>query len=120
MQGRAIAGLAVEGSDFGAPSNQGEVLRVEALRKTFRSGQQEISPLDGIDLSIARGEMIAIVGPSGAGKSTLLHLLAALDTPTSGAVYFAGNSLHSLEETDLAEYRNRVVGFVWQRHHLLP
>ena len=64
--------------------------------------------------------MIAIVGPSGAGKSTLLHLLAALDTPTSGAVYFAGNSLQSLREAELAEYRNRAVGFVWQRHHLLP
>ena len=64
--------------------------------------------------------MIAVVGPSGAGKSTLLHLLAALDTPTSGEVYFAGNSLWSLPEKDLAEYRNRVVGFVWQRHHLLP
>ena len=64
--------------------------------------------------------MIAIVGPSGAGKSTLLHLLAALDTPTSGEVYFAGNSLRSLAEAELAEYRNRAVGFVWQRHHLLP
>src|SRR5271169_5159859 len=120
MQARAIAGLAVEGSDFGAPSNQGEVLRVEALRKTFRSGDQQIIPLDGINLSIARGEMIAIVGPSGAGKSTLLHLLAALDTPTSGAVYFAGDSLHDLAEKSAAEYRNRAVGFVWQHHHLLP
>jgi lipoprotein-releasing system ATP-binding protein len=64
--------------------------------------------------------MIAIVGPSGAGKSTLLHLLAALDTPTSGTVYFAGDSLWARAESQLAEYRNRVVGFVWQRHHLLP
>ena len=77
-------------------------------------------PLDGIDFSIERGEMIAIVGPSGAGKSTLLHLLAALDTPTSGEVYFAGNSLRSFAEAELAEYRNQSVGFVWQRHHLLP
>ena len=69
---------------------------------------------------LQRGEMIAIVGPSGAGKSTLLHFLAALDTPTSGAVYFGGNSLESLSEAELAEYRNRAVGFVWQRHHLLP
>ncbi len=64
--------------------------------------------------------MIAIIGPSGAGKSTFLHLLAALDTPTSGEVYFAGDSLGSLEEAELAEYRNHSVGFVWQRHHLLP
>ena len=98
----------------------GEILRTQNLRKVFRSGEQEIAPLDGIDLSIARGEMIAIVGPSGTGKSTLLHLLAALDTPTSGTVYFAGNSLESLDEAGLAEYRNHSVGFVWQRHHLLP
>jgi lipoprotein-releasing system ATP-binding protein len=97
-----------------------EILRAENLRKTFHSGSQEITPLDGVDLQIARGEMIAIVGPSGAGKSTLLHLLAALDTPTSGAIYFAGDSLLSFAAPDLAEYRNRRVGFVWQRHHLLP
>lgn len=105
---------------LGAVPGSGEILRAEGLRKTFRSGAQEIAPLDGIDFSAKRGEMIAIVGPSGAGKSTLLHLLAALDTPTSGAVYFAKNSLRSLAEAELAEYRNRAVGFVWQRHHLLP
>lgn len=96
------------------------IVRGEGLRKTFRSGAQEITPLDGLDFAIERGEMIAIVGPSGAGKSTLLHLLAALDTPTNGTVYFGGNSLESLADAELAEYRNRAVGFVWQRHHLLP
>src|SRR5271163_2450678 len=104
----------------GAATNNTEILRAEKLRKVFRSGSQEIVPLDGINLEVIRGEMIAIVGPSGAGKSTLLHLLAALDTPTSGAVYFAGDSLHDLAEKNVAEYRNRAVGFVWQRHHLLP
>jgi lipoprotein-releasing system ATP-binding protein len=64
--------------------------------------------------------MVAVVGPSGTGKSTLFHLLAALDTPTSGTVYFAGKSLQLFSESELAEYRNRAVGFVWQRHHLLP
>jgi lipoprotein-releasing system ATP-binding protein len=64
--------------------------------------------------------MVSIVGPSGTGKSTLLHVLAALDTPTSGTVYFGGNSLRSFSEAELAEYRNRAVGLVWQRHHLLP
>jgi lipoprotein-releasing system ATP-binding protein len=64
--------------------------------------------------------MVAIIGPSGTGKSTLLHILAALDTPTSGEVYFAGKSIESLSEAELANYRNQAVGFVWQRHHLLP
>ena len=119
MKAQASTGVAVDDFRFGAVSSSGDILRAEGLRKTFRSGAQEIVPLDGVDFSAERGEMIAIVGPSGAGKSTLLHLLAALDTPTSGAVYFAGNSLRSLAEAELAEYRNRAVGFVWQRHHLL-
>jgi lipoprotein-releasing system ATP-binding protein len=120
MHSPANTDLAVDSSQLGAVSNSGEVLRTVGLRKTFLSGSQEIAPIDGIDFSIERGEMLAIVGPSGAGKSTFLHLLAALDTATSGAVYFAGNSLRSFSEMQLAEYRNRAVGFVWQRHHLLP
>jgi lipoprotein-releasing system ATP-binding protein len=98
----------------------GILLQCDDLRKVFRSGAQEIVPIDGLNFSIGRGEMISIVGPSGTGKSTLLHVLAALDTPTSGTVYFGGNSLRSFTEAELAEYRNRAVGLVWQRHHLLP
>jgi lipoprotein-releasing system ATP-binding protein len=98
----------------------GILLQCDDLRKVFRSGAQEIAPVDGLNFSIGRGEMISIVGPSGTGKSTLLHMLAALDTPTSGTVYFGGNSLRSFSEAELAEYRNRAVGLVWQRHHLLP
>ena len=98
----------------------GILLQCDDLGKVFRSGAQEIAPLDGLNFSIGRGEMISIVGPSGTGKSTLLHILAALDTPTSGTVYFGGNSLRSFSEAELAEYRNRGVGLVWQRHHLLP
>jgi lipoprotein-releasing system ATP-binding protein len=116
----SLGALAVDDSEFGAATKSGQILLVENLRKTFHSGSQEITPLNEINLSIERGEMVAIVGPSGAGKSTLLHMLAALDTPTSGTVYFGGNSLRSLSEAELAEYRNRAVGFVWQRHHLLP
>jgi lipoprotein-releasing system ATP-binding protein len=116
----SLGALAVDDFDFGAAAKSGQILLVENLRKTFHTGSQEITPLDEINLSVESGEMIAVVGPSGAGKSTLLHLVAALDTPTSGAVYFRGNSLQSFSEAGLAEYRNRAVGFVWQRHHLLP
>ena len=120
MQKEASAAVEADDSSFGGAGAPGEILRAKNLRKIFCSGAQEIVPLEGIDLSVKRREMIAIVGPSGTGKSTLLHLLGALDTPTSGAVYFGGNSLHSLREGELAEYRNKSVGFVWQRHHLLP
>ena len=113
-------GVALEDSPAGEATGPDTVVRVTRLQKSFLSGRQEIIPLDGMDFSVRRGEMISIVGASGAGKSTLLHLLAALDTPTSGAVYFAGNSLENFREAELAEYRNRSVGFVWQRHHLLP
>ncbi|HUA00628.1 MAG TPA: ABC transporter ATP-binding protein [Candidatus Aquilonibacter sp.] len=120
MQTQASTTIEADESKAGGVPVPREILRAKNLRKIFYSGSQEIVPLGGIDLSVERGEMIAIVGPSGAGKSTLLHLLGALDTPTSGAVYFAGNSLRSLREAELAEYRNKSVGFVWQRHHLLP
>jgi lipoprotein-releasing system ATP-binding protein len=108
------------GSGSQALPASGTILRTENLGKVFRSGSAEIVPLDGVNFSAERGEMIAIIGPSGAGKSTFLHLLAALDTPSSGEVYFAQSSLSSFSEEELAEYRNESVGFVWQRHHLLP
>src|SRR5215469_11237336 len=121
MLSEANTGVALEDVPPGGDvSSRETVVRIEGLRKSFHSGSQSIVPLDGIDLSVEHGEMISIVGPSGAGKSTLLHLLAALDTPTSGAVYFGRNSLQDFREAELAEYRNRLVGFVWQRHHLLP
>ncbi|HXO44665.1 MAG TPA: ABC transporter ATP-binding protein [Candidatus Cybelea sp.] len=120
MNRQAASGVTLDESPIGAVASSGQILRTENLRKIFYSGTLEIAPLDGIDFSIERGEMVAIVGPSGAGKSTLLHLLAALDTPTNGAVYFGAKLLRSLAEVELAEYRNRSVGFVWQRHHLLP
>lgn len=119
MRQQASSELAVGASSALAVEDRPELLCAEHLRKAYRSGDQEITPLDGINLSIDRGEMIAIVGPSGTGKSTLLQLLGALDTPTSGEVYFAGKSLWSLSEEAKAEYRNRTIGFVWQRHHLL-
>lgn len=96
-----------------------ELLRVDGLRKLFHSGAAEIVALSDVSFTVASGEMVALVGPSGSGKSTLLHVLAALDTPTSGKVYFGGNSLAAFAERDLEEFRSRDVGFIWQRHQLL-
>jgi lipoprotein-releasing system ATP-binding protein len=96
------------------------LVRVERLQKTFHSGSSEISALAGVDLLVMRGEMIAITGPSGSGKSTLLHLLGALDSPTSGTIQFESKFLSAMGENELAELRGRKIGFVWQRHHLLP
>jgi lipoprotein-releasing system ATP-binding protein len=96
------------------------VLEAKDLAKTYRGGDGGlITVLDGVDLQVRRGEMVAIVGASGAGKSTLLHLLGALDAPTRGSVVLDGEALASLEEDRLAAIRNRKVGFVFQFHHLL-
>src|SRR5207302_3082109 len=108
--------------DEGAASETpgGVWLEARSLRKVYGTGARAITVLDAIDLSLSQGEMVAIVGPSGSGKSTLLHLLAALDTPTSGTVYFNAKALGARRSDSLAEFRNRKIGFVWQRHHLLP
>ena len=110
---------AADSTHAAKPTSQG-LLRADGLWKAFRSGPTQVTALANVSLVIARGEMVAIVGPSGAGKSTLLHLLGALDTPTSGTVYFDGDSLGQIANSGLADYRSRVVGVVWQRHHLLP
>ena len=99
----------------------GEVLlEARELRKVYGPGTAERTVLGGINLTVQEGEMIAVMGPSGSGKSTFLHLLGALDRPTSGAVYFRSKALQTLADKPLADYRNQSVGFVWQRHHLLP
>jgi lipoprotein-releasing system ATP-binding protein len=98
---------------------KGALIETRELRKTYGAGAVEITVLDGVTVSVEAGKLIAVVGPSGAGKSTFLHLLAALDTPTSGKVYFEGKAIDSFQENELANYRNRSIGFVWQRHHLL-
>ncbi|HKW88344.1 MAG TPA: ABC transporter ATP-binding protein [Candidatus Acidoferrales bacterium] len=102
-----------------APEASQEILRAENLGKIFNSGNSQVVALSDANLSIARGEMIALVGPSGSGKSTLLHLLAGLDTPTSGTVYFAGRALGAITEHEREDFRCRSIGFVWQRHQLL-
>ena len=96
------------------------VLEAQALSKTYVGGDGgQIVVLDGIDLQIARGEMVAIIGSSGAGKSTLLHLLGALDRPTSGRVLIDGRPLDGMDDDAVSALRNRTVGFVFQFHHLL-
>jgi len=102
----------------GAPAPGGRI-ETRDLRKSFGSGASEIVVLSGVNVTVRTGELIAVIGPSGAGKSTFLHLLAALDTPTSGTVYFDGKAIDSFREPELANYRNSSIGFVWQRHHLL-
>jgi len=96
------------------------VLEARSLKKIYRQGEKNLSILTDANLSLRAGEMVAIVAPSGAGKSTLLHLLAALDTPTSGTVYFANKAIETNDDAALALFRNRSVGFLWQRHQLLP
>ena len=102
------------------PHNAVVVLESRGLKKTYGSGEKSICVLADANLSLRQGEMVAIVAPSGAGKSTLLHLLAALDTPTSGTVYFATKAIETIDDAALAEFRNRAIGFLWQRHQLLP
>jgi len=97
-----------------------EILRVDHLRKSFRSGTTDLVLFDNLSFRIRKGEMLALVGESGAGKSTLLQILGALDSPSGGDVYCAKVSLKSLSDEAAAEFRNREIGFVWQFHHLLP
>ena len=103
-----------------ALTNESPVLEARGLQKSYGSGDKTLHVLTGVNLQLRDGEMVAIVAPSGAGKSTLLHLLAALDTPTSGTVYFLNQAIETKEDAALADFRNRVVGFLWQRHQLLP
>jgi len=90
------------------------------LRKNYGTGASTIEILKGVNLESKSGEMTAIVGASGSGKTTLLRLLGTLDTPTSGELFFKGENLTAKQDAELAEYRNRSVGFIFQFHHLLP
>lgn len=96
------------------------MIRISGLHKSFLIGNREIYVLKGIDLEVKKGELLCIVGASGVGKSTLLHLLGTLDRPTSGKIYLEDLDLFQLDDNELAEFRNRRIGFVFQFHHLLP
>ena len=95
------------------------VLECRALRKVYREGPRELVVLDGVELSVASGERLAIVGQSGSGKSTLLNMLGGLDLPTSGEVRVEGRVISGLSERERGWLRNRALGFVYQFHHLL-
>src|ERR1700682_5926480 len=94
-------------------------IRAVGLEKRYRSGETDLVIFSGLDLEVPRGERLALVGESGAGKSTLLHLLGGLDRPTEGAIYFGQKDICTLPEDELADFRNRELGFVWQIHTLL-
>jgi lipoprotein-releasing system ATP-binding protein len=103
-----------------ATMHDGEVIRAEALAKTYAEGKLRTPVFDGLDLAVHAGETVAILGASGAGKSTLLHLLGGLDTPTAGEVFVAGQKMSALSDAARGQLRNRALGFVYQFHHLLP
>ncbi len=107
----------------GSASGRGAVmtiLQAENISKTHGEGERKITVLKGVNLTIAAAEMTAIVGASGSGKTTLLQLLGTLDIPTSGSLRFQGESLLQKSATELADFRNRSLGFIFQFHHLLP
>ena len=97
-----------------------ELLRVENLSKSYGKGEAKVDALKNINLSIKKGEFIAIVGPSGSGKSTLLHLLGGVDKPTSGNVFINDINIYDLKEKDLAIFRRRNVGLIYQFYNLIP
>lgn len=97
-----------------------KLLKTESLQKTYGFGDDAVRALKPTNIAIEEGEFVAIVGPSGSGKSTLLHLLAGLDTPSSGSVYIGDNDIHKMKEKDLALFRRRNIGFIFQFFNLIP
>jgi len=95
------------------------MIQIEALTKVFKMGEIEIRALDGVSFSIDKGEMLSIMGPSGSGKSTLMSIVGCLDVPTSGSHVLDGNPVEKMSDTQLADVRNRKIGFVFQQFNLL-
>jgi putative ABC transport system ATP-binding protein len=102
------------------PPTNGAVIHMRAIRKVYDTGKIQVEALRGIDLDVRPGEFIAIVGPSGSGKSTLMNLIGCLDTPTDGLYQLRGEAVAGMKRDQLADIRNRRVGFVFQNFNLLP
>src|SRR5271166_6090073 len=94
----------------------GPAIRGVGLSKRFKSGDADLLVFSNMDFEVRRGERLALIGESGAGKSTLLYLLGGLDRPSDGKIYFGHQDISSLSDTELSEFRNREIGFVWQNH----
>ena len=101
-------------------NKQTEVIRIEDLHKIYILGSQKVNALDGVSLSIHKNDYIAIMGPSGSGKSTMMNILGCLDTPTSGKYILGGTDVSQMADSQLAEVRNKQIGFVFQSFNLLP
>jgi len=97
-----------------------EIIRIEHLTKTYGSGEHTVHAVNDLSLTVEKGEFVAIIGPSGSGKSTLLHILGGVDRPTSGNVYIAGQDVYSQSENQLAVFRRRQVGLIYQFYNLIP
>lgn len=97
-----------------------EILKIEHLSKVYGKGETAVKALDDISLSVKKGEFVAIIGPSGSGKSTLLHLLGGVDRPTSGKVIVDNTDIYQLNETQLAIFRRRQIGLIYQFYNLIP
>ena len=97
-----------------------EILKCEGVKKVYGSGGNQVTALNGIDLSVSKGEFVAIVGSSGSGKSTLLHILGSVDKPTEGKVMIDGTDLSGLNQTEAAIFRRRKVGLIYQFYNLIP
>ncbi|MDD2492136.1 MAG: ABC transporter ATP-binding protein [Bacteroidales bacterium] len=97
-----------------------EVISIKDIKKIYKVGTQEVRALDGVDLTINRNEYVAIMGPSGSGKSTMMNILGCLDSPSSGQYILNGTDVSSMQDTQLAEVRNKEIGFIFQSFNLLP